>query len=181
MKCLKCDNDALAGKALCAECFARHQSRAETVGSDEWTERKLKETRLKATERRNARTGGPSLQSDLQNVFLRVAPIIICIGGFVIFFSWFVNSGGFRLVRTSKKAAVAQPTGGANDMGTSGMQEIADKTIKEAELVPTPSDSEASNDGYSAPVEVPTETPIDTPTATPTDTPTDTPTATPTI
>lgn len=178
MKCLKCDNDALGGKALCAECFAAHQSRSETVGSDEWTERKLKETRVKAAQRRASKPG-PSLQNDIQSAFLRVAPIIICLGSFVIFFSWFVNNGGFRIVRTPKKAATLRPTGGADDMGTSGMQEISDNAIKEAEPAPTPSDDDESGGQYAAPVEVPTETPVDTPTTTPTQTPTDTPTGTP--
>jgi hypothetical protein len=181
MKCLKCDNDALSGKALCAACFEIHQTTAETVGSEEWIEKKLKETRAKASQRRIAKEK-PSFQADLQNAFVRVAPIMICFGAVVIFASWFMNNGGFRFTRSPKPAASAPPKG-KDEFGTGGMAEIADEAQAAADQAPVPTEAPSTNEGGSNAESdwrnsEPTPTPTDTPTQTPTETPTNTPTET---
>jgi hypothetical protein len=45
MKCLKCDNDALVGKALCESCFAIHEANAGLEESKEWVAQTLASTR----------------------------------------------------------------------------------------------------------------------------------------
>jgi hypothetical protein len=45
MKCLKCDNDALVGKALCESCFAVHEANAGMEESEEWIAQTLASTR----------------------------------------------------------------------------------------------------------------------------------------
>jgi hypothetical protein len=181
MKCLKCDNDALAGKALCAACFSIHQARTEKLDSEEWINRKLKETRAKARERQHS-DEKPSFKAELQNTFVRVAPVLIGMGALVIFASWFFQSGGFRFVRYKPAGVVQQaalPTS-ISKMGTEGVEKIADQAVVAADVVPTPVDSaESGGDGqrgWSAQIDTPTPTPTETPTNTPTNTPTITPT-----
>lgn len=45
IKCLKCDNEALEGKALCKECFEQHESQIEAEESEEWIKEQLEATR----------------------------------------------------------------------------------------------------------------------------------------
>lgn len=179
MKCLKCDNDALAGKALCAACFSVHQSRNQKLDSEEWINQQLKETRAKARERRH-HDEKPSFKTELQNTFVRVAPVLIGFGVVVIFASWFIQSGGFRFVRYKPRGAAQPPAlaTSTSKMGTEGVEEVAENAVVAADAVPTPADSVkgGSNDQRGWDEAFNTPTPTTTPTDTPTNTPTDTPT-----
>jgi hypothetical protein len=179
MKCLKCDNDVLPGKALCAACFSAHQANVAQVGSDEWVNQKLKETREKARQRQG-HGERPSLKTDLQNAFLKLAPVLIGCGALAIFASWFIRSGGVQFARYSPPKAAhqdpnAQPTSISN-LGTEGVEHIANQAVVAADAVPTP--AESTTRGFED--QRPWNDQIDTPTATPTSTPTETPTETPT-
>ncbi len=45
MKCLKCPDDALPNKALCAACYVKHERQQSYQNSDEWLNRTLDTTR----------------------------------------------------------------------------------------------------------------------------------------
>ena len=44
IKCLKCENDALDGKALCKDCFERHEHQLQAEESEDWINEQLKTT-----------------------------------------------------------------------------------------------------------------------------------------
>ena len=45
MKCLRCDSDAINGKALCADCYTSHESQLKNEDDDAWVIKTLKTTR----------------------------------------------------------------------------------------------------------------------------------------
>lgn len=184
MKCLKCPQDALPGKALCAACFERHNQKESQVQSEEWVEEQLKRTRHKQRARTKTQEN-ISLKGEMQNAFMRAAPFMIILGALFMWGTWYIRSGGFHFV--SMKSATKQGSQSSISiehsdqeakLGTSGMERLADESIAAVESATE--DDLNTEDLSSGAVTIETPTPTPTPTATPTMTPTATPTVTPT-
>lgn len=183
MQCLKCSEEALPGKALCVSCFSRHERTARESASDEWIEQKLKATR-EGQKARASRHTQPSLKTELQNVFMRVAPMIIIVGGVSIWATWFYRNGGFSFGTAVSpngspfnSASISGTPAVDSELGTSGMAGVGNRAASGLE----PPKEVGSGFGKPNSEAIPMDTATPTPTSTPTHTPTTTPTITPTL
>ena len=193
MQCLRCSNEALVGKALCAQCLSRYQSQREVEQSEEWVQEQLQNTR------RNIRKIGgnqKSLAEEFQAAMTKLAPLIVVV--FVL-----VAAGPYLFRSKVRPIPIKTPKSSASGVAVKG-----DTAGQGSSASETPNDSETPTDdeqGDSEPGESDTptpeadvqptsvveeavvttpvlvESPTSTPTETPTATPTETPTATPTI
>jgi hypothetical protein len=83
MKCLKCSQDTLPGKALCAECFAVHEARESYQKTGEWINSTLDATRDKFK-----RKGAGKSDTDAASLIERLAIIALIGGSIVCFLIW---------------------------------------------------------------------------------------------
>jgi hypothetical protein len=180
MQCLRCTNEAIPGKALCASCFAAHQKNLEFEGSEEWVEQQLAATRNESRERKQE-VQGP--ETSTQGLVLTLAPALLILGGLTMFSVWFVNNVGFKFTPTAdskqSQGTESGPSKGTTDgSAANSAEQPPPSQNKQAPAAP----AEDSRDNPDYKVSEPTPTRIPEPSATPTSTanPTSTPTPIPT-
>jgi cytoskeletal protein RodZ len=180
MQCLRCPNEALPGKALCASCFAAHQKKVEFEETDDWVKQQLEATRSQSRER-DRESKGP--ETSAQGLVLRLAPALLAMGGLVMVFVYVMNNISFTFTPTPEsEQAEGAPVGAAakkqadlNKSPLKGPAPAAQKPISAP--VAAAKAPETDDRAWEEPAAPPEPTPV--PTTTPTSTPTATPTTTP--
>ncbi len=175
MQCLRCPNEAIPGKALCASCFADHQEKLEFEGSDEWVEEQLATTR---DESRGQQREARGAETSPQSLVLTLAPALLALGGLTMLSVWFVNNVGFKFTPTPEsKQSQGVADGSAVKSPEKPMALAHSQTPAQDKPVPAAiAEGPRGGADYQAP-EL-TATPVPEPSATPTNTanPTSTPT-----
>jgi cytoskeletal protein RodZ len=178
MQCLRCPQEALPGRALCASCFAEHQKKIEFEETDDWVKQQLESTRNESRGRQRE-SKGP--ETSPQSLVLALAPALLVMGGLVMLSVWFLNSGGFTFTPTPDSehiegVPVPVKKGAEQASGTSGNQPSpqgqapaaqAPNSSGSARNEPRADDPIAS-ESQPNDVEVFAPTPTSTPTTTPT-------------
>jgi hypothetical protein len=176
MQCLRCSNEALPGKALCASCFAAHQKKAEFEETDEWVQQQLESTRSESRGRQREAKGS---QTSLQSLTLTLAPALLAMGGLLMLSVWAVNNLSFSFTPTpeSEQGQGGPTTSGGQNPGEPNKAPVPAKR-QPAPPAQQPGDKTENQIQQAPPTPTvqPTATPVNT--ATPTNTPTATPTTT---
>lgn len=176
MQCLRCSNEAVVGKALCAQCLAKNESKLNVEQSEEWVQEKLRSTR------KNIRKIGADqkrLSEEFQGAMTKLAPIIVG-----IFLLTALAPTLFKAKPLPAPSALPAPEtlGDSNgvlsaDGGTLGARHA--ESVRNDSVIGEEGRSPETFLTAEPSLAVSTETPTATPTETPTATPTETPTATP--
>lgn len=162
MQCLRCENEALPGKALCAICFASHQKKVEFEETDDWVKQQLEATR---NESRAKQRDAKGAQTSPHSLVLTLAPALLALGGFVMFSVWAMRNMSFSFSPTPESEQAA----GAPGSPANGGAAAANGTRQEPGRQPGGENSSGgSRPADSAPEVRPTATPTNTPTVTPT-------------
>jgi len=162
MQCLRCSNDALQGKALCASCFADHQKKVEFEETDEWVKQQLEATRSESRDRQRDSSGS---ETSPQSLILTLAPALLALGGFVMLSVWAMRNYSFSFTPTPESEQVeGVPVASSNKgapagkVGSSAPGRLSGSTRSAA----------GRDDSESAQLQTPpTPTPLPTPTSTP--------------
>ncbi len=178
MQCLRCQNEALPGKALCSTCFASHQKKAEFEGTDDWVKQQLDATRTESRARQRE-SKGP--ETSPHSLIMTLAPALLLMGGLVMASVWFLRNVSFSFSPTpeSEQAQGAPgraPTNGTAAASSPGQPQAARAPGASGAQQSQPSRGDDTSNGASdfqesAPQTIPTITPTSTPTATPTSQP----------
>lgn len=165
MQCLRCVNEAIPGKALCASCFAVHQKNLEFEGSDEWVEQKLETTR---NESRGRQRGAQGPETTAQGLVLTLAPALLALGALTMFSVWFINNVGFNFTPTPESKQSQGSTGGPAAKGPEQPIPSQGQTSAQDKPAPVAVGGRSGDEGDFKAVEpTPTKVPEPTPTQVP--------------
>lgn len=180
MQCLRCSNEAIPGKALCASCFAAHQKNIEFEETDEWVNQQLESTRSESRGRQREAKGP---QTSLHSLTLTLAPALLALGGLIMLSVWVVNNVSFTFTPNPEPE---QNQGGPSASVGKGPGQPHPGSPTSPKLAAPAAQPPQQNNGMQTSLGSPTPAPQPTATqqatATPvyTGTPTSTPTVTPT-
>jgi hypothetical protein len=170
MRCLRCSNETLPGKALCASCFAAHQKKVELEETDEWVKQQLASTRSESRGRERETKGS---ETSLQSLILTLAPALLAMGGLIMFSTWALNNLSFTYTTNPESSSIP----GALSTPSSKTPSQPNAFNQALPKQPPISAAQTPQENREAQVQLASQTLTPQPTATPTNTPTATPTA----